>query len=83
MSCCVPFAFWFASQLYILIVKIRSLRYIHYMFEVVHSLGLGCSRRTFSVIVLSTCPLYPRDETILTAVEDSGMALTWWLNFNA
>ena len=40
-----------------------SLRNIHYMFEGVRSLGLGCSRRTFSVIVLSTCPLYPRDET--------------------
>ena len=64
MSFCVPFEFRIASQPYILIVKIRSLRNVHYMFEGVCSLGLGCSRRTFSVIVLSTCPLYPRDETL-------------------
>ena len=33
------------------------------MFEGVCSFGFGCSRRTFSVIVCFTCPLYPRDET--------------------
>ena len=36
---------------------------VQYIFEGVRSLGFGCSRRTFSVIVLSMCPLYPRDET--------------------
>ena len=64
MSGCVPFEFRIASQPYILIVKIRSLRNVHYMFEGVRSLGLDCSRRTVSVIVLSTCPPYPRDETV-------------------
>ena len=72
MSRCVPFAFRFALQLYILIVKIRSLRYIHYMFEVVRSLGLGCSRRTLRVIVLSMCLLYPRDETVLPPLRIPG-----------
>ena len=72
MSCCVPFAFRFASQPCILIVKIRSLRNVLYMFEVVRSLGLGCSRRTLSVIVLSTCPLYPHDETVLLPLRIPG-----------
>ena len=45
-----------------LMENIKSLRNIHYMFEGVRSLGLGCSRRTFSVIVLSMCLLYPCDE---------------------
>ena len=63
MSFCVPFQFRIASQPYILIVKIRSLGNVHYIFVGVRSLGLGCSRRAVSVIVLSTCPLYPRDET--------------------
>ena len=65
MSCFVTFKFRFASQPYILIVKISSLRNVHYMFEVVRSLGRGCSSRTLRVIVLFTCPLYPRDETVL------------------
>ena len=72
MSCCVPFAFRFALQPYILIIKIGSLGNNHYMFEVVRSLGLGCSRRTLSVIVLSTCPLYPRDETVLPLLRTPG-----------
>ena len=72
MSCCVPFAFRFASQPYILIVKIGFLRNVHYIFEVVRSLGFVCSRRTFSVIVLSTCPLYPRDETDLPPLRIPG-----------
>ena len=65
MSCCVTFKFRFASQPYMLIVKISSLRNVHYMFEVVCSLFRGCSRRTLLVIVLSTCSLYARDETVL------------------
>ena len=72
MSCCVTFKFRFASQPYILIVKISSLRNVHYMFEVVRSLGRGCSRRTLRVIVLSTCPLYPRDETVLPPLRIPG-----------
>ena len=72
MSCCVTFKFWFASQPYILIVEISSLRNVHYMFEVVRSLGRGCSRRTLRVIVLSTCPLYPRDETVLPPLRIPG-----------
>ena len=72
MSCCVTFQFRFASQSYILIVKISSLRNVHYMFEVVHSLGRGCSRRTLRVIVLSMCPLYPRDETVLPPLRIPG-----------
>ena len=60
------------TTIYILIIKTRSLRYIHYMFKVVRSLGLGCSRRTFSVIVLSTCPLYPRNETVLPPLRIPG-----------
>ena len=72
MSWCVTFKFRFASQPYILIVKISSLRNVHYMFEVVRSLGHGCSRRTLRVIVLSTCPLYPRDETVLPPLRIPG-----------
>ena len=72
MSCCVPFAFRFASQPYILIVKIRSVRNVHYMLEAVRSLGRGCSRQTLSVIVLSTCPLYRRDETVLPPLRIPG-----------
>ena len=72
MSCSVPFAFRFNSQPYMLIVKIRSLENILYIFTVVRSLGLGCSRRTLSVIVLSTCPLYPRDETVFPPLRIPG-----------
>ena len=72
MSCSVPFAFWFTSQPYMLIVKIRSLENILYIFTVVRSLCLGCSRRTLSLIVLSMCPLYPRDETVLPPLRISG-----------
>ena len=42
------------------------------MVTVVRSLGFGCSRRTLSVIVLSTCPLYPRDETVLPLLRILG-----------
>ena len=42
--CAFCFLVCFITTVYILIVKIGSLRYIHYMFEVVRSLGLGCSR---------------------------------------
>ena len=72
MSCCVTFKFRFVSQPYILIVKLSSLRNVHYMFEVVRSLGRGCSRRTLCVIVLSTFPLYPRDETVLPPLRIPG-----------
>ena len=72
MSCRVPFAFRFTSQPYMLIVKIRSLENILYIFTVVRSLGLGCSRRTLSVIVLSMCLLYPRDETVLPPLRIPG-----------
>ena len=72
MSCRVPFAFRVTSQSYILIVKIRSLGNVLYMFTVVHSLGLGCSRWTLSVIVLSTCPLYPSDEKVLLPLRIPG-----------
>ena len=72
MSCCVTFKFRFASQPYILIVTISSLRNVHYMFKVVRSLGRGYSRRTLRVIVLSTCPLYPRDETVLPPLRFPG-----------
>ena len=65
MSCCVTFEFRFASQPYILIVMITSLRNVLSVFVVVRSLGVGCSRRTGCVIVLSTCPLDPRDGTVL------------------
>ena len=40
--------------------NINSLRNVHYMFEGVHSLGLGCSRRTFSVIVLHVSAISTR-----------------------
>ena len=53
-------------------VKISSLRNVHYMFEVVRSLGRGCSRRTLRVIVFSTCPLYPRDEMVLPPLRIPG-----------
>ena len=72
MSCCVTFKFRFASQPYILIVMITSLRYVLSVFVVVHSLGVGCSRSTRRVIVLSTCPLYPRDETVLPPLRIPG-----------
>ena len=72
MSGCVPFAFRFDSQPYILVITITSLGNVHYIFEVVRSLGRSCSRRTFSVIVLSTCPLYPRDETVLPPLRIPG-----------
>ena len=42
------------------------------MVIVVRSLGFGCSRRTLSVLVLSTCPLYPRDETVLPPLRIPG-----------
>ena len=32
----------------------------------------GCSRRTLSVLVLSTCQLYPRDETVLPPLRIPG-----------
>ena len=32
----------------------------------------GCSRWTWRVIVLSTCPLYPRDETVLPLLRIPG-----------
>ena len=44
MSCCMIFKFRFASQPYILIVMITSLRYVLSVLVVVHSLGVGCSR---------------------------------------
>ena len=72
MSCCVTFKFRFASQPYILIVKISSIRNVHYMFEVVRSLVRGCSRQMLRVIVLSMCPLYPRDETVLPPLRIPG-----------
>ena len=65
MLCCVTFEFRFASQPYILMLMITSLRYVLDVFVVVRSLGFGCGRWTWPVIVLSTCPLYPRDETVL------------------
>ena len=68
----MTFKFRFASQPYILIVKISSLGNVHYMFEVVRSLGRGCRRPTLRVIVLSTCPLYPRDETVLPPLRIPG-----------
>ena len=36
---------------------------VHYRFEGVRSLGFWLQQANVSVIVLSTCPLYPRDET--------------------
>ena len=39
------------------------LKDVHYIFEGVRSLGLWLQQANFSIIVLSTCPLYPRDET--------------------
>ena len=36
---------------------------VHCIFEGVRSLGLWLQQANVSVIVLSTCPLYPRDET--------------------
>ena len=39
---------------------------------VVRSLGFGCGRRTLSVLVLSTCPLYPRGETVLLLLRIPG-----------
>ena len=44
MSCCVAFEFQFASQPYILIVMITSLKNVLYVFVVVRSLDVGCSR---------------------------------------
>ena len=72
MSCCVSFEFWFASQPYMVIVMITSLRNVLSVFVVVRSLGVGCSRWTWRVIVLSTCPLYPRDETVLPPLRIPG-----------
>ena len=40
----MTFEFRFASQPYILIVMITSLRNVLYVFVVVRSLGVGCSR---------------------------------------
>ena len=39
------------------------LKDVHYIFEGVRSLGFWLQQANLSVIVLSTCPLYPRDET--------------------
>ena len=61
-----------ASQPYILLVMITSLGYVLSMFVVVCSLGVGCSRWTSRVIVLSTCPLYPRDEAVLPPLRILG-----------
>ena len=36
---------------------------VHYIFEGVRSLGFWLQQANVSVIVLSTCPLYPLDET--------------------
>ena len=40
----MTFELWFASQPYILMVMIISLRYVLSVFVVVRSLGVGCSR---------------------------------------
>ena len=49
-----------------------SLRNVLYVFVVVRSLGVGCSKWTWRVIVLSTCPLYPHDETVLPPLRIPG-----------
>ena len=51
---------------------ITSLRYVLYVFVVVRSLDVGCIRWTWRVIVLSTCPLYPCDETVLPPLRIPG-----------
>ena len=38
------------------------LKDVHYIFEGVRSLGFWLQQANVSVIVLSMCPLYPRDE---------------------
>ena len=40
----MTFELWLASQPYILLVKMASLRYVLSVFVVVRSLGVGCSR---------------------------------------
>ena len=64
--------FRFASQSYILFVNMWSLSNLSCIVTVVRSLCFGCSRRTLSIIVLSTCPLYPRDETVLQPLRIPG-----------
>ena len=68
----MTFELRFASQPYILMVMITSLRFVLSVFVVVRSLGVGCSRWTWRVIVLSLCPLYPRDETVLPPLRIPG-----------
>ena len=67
-----PFKVRFTSQSSILFVTMCSVGNLSCIVTVVRSLGFGCGRRTLSVLVLSTCPLYPRGETVLLLLRIPG-----------
>ena len=55
---------------------------VQYIFDNVHSLGPLSLQEGVSVIVFCHVSAFIHVMRRLTIVEDSGMALTWWVNFN-
>ena len=58
------------------------LKDVYYIFDNVHSLGPLSLQECVSVIVFRHVSAFIHVMRRLTIVEDSGMALTWWVNFN-